>query len=636
MTLNHRRNKIASKRNRSLIEPLEDRLLMAVFTVTNTNDSGVGSLRWAISQTGTVAGLNTVAFNIQGADKTIRPTSSFSCWSPLIIDATTQPGYAGKPLVVIDGSNAGGADGFQLGGGCTLKGLDIIHFAASGSGVSLTTSTGAGGNTVQANWIGVDLNGNPAANGGHGIGVYTPNNIIGGPNQSDGNVISDNRAYGVFILGGLFGTDAHGNLVQNNTIVGDYNGVGVQSAPNQQILSNLISGSVEVSEDQFGNGNGGDGILLTGSATGITIRGNLIGTDATGSIALPNQQYGIEIQTSGNTVQGNTISGNRKAGIVFYSAGANSSVVKGNYIGTDSTGLHALANLQQGIAFASAGPNQIGSTAAGDGNVVAANVGVGIGIFPGNGENIQGNIFGAGIDGLALPNQGGDTFVSSDSQNNVIANNRGPFSTPPAAPQLQAAVSRHLQGGTAYDIPLPQTGTTGVECRMLTGGLTLVLTFDKAIASASASVTAGSGGVGTVTPSGNSIFINLANVANAQTLTVTLTNIVAADGGTAASAPVTFRVLEGDVNGNGSISAADIALIKFNSGKIVTSSNFRMDLNENGLISASDVNLCKFLAGTSAPQTATASSSVVVMSAATLVASDSSASWLKSPAGTLA
>src|SRR5260221_11603355 len=99
--LNRRRNKIAGKQNRSLIEPLEDRLLMTVFTVTNTNDSGVGSLRWAISQTGTVAGLNTVAFNIQSADKTIRPSGSLDCWSPLIIDSTTQPSYAGKPLIVI-------------------------------------------------------------------------------------------------------------------------------------------------------------------------------------------------------------------------------------------------------------------------------------------------------------------------------------------------------------------------------------------------------------------------------------------------------------------------------------------------------------------------------------------------------
>ena len=214
--LNRRRNYNCRNQSVSVIEPLEDRLLMAVFTVINTNDSGVGSLRWAISQTGTVAGLNTVAFNISSADKTIRPTSSFDLWSPAIIDATTQPGYAGKPLVTIDGSNAGSRDGFRLGGGCTLKGVDNIRFA--GSGISCTTPTGAGGNTIQADWIGIDINGNPAANAGHGIGVYTPGNIIGGPSKSDGNLIANNGAYGVFILGGLFGNNASGNLVENNAI----------------------------------------------------------------------------------------------------------------------------------------------------------------------------------------------------------------------------------------------------------------------------------------------------------------------------------------------------------------------------------------------------------------------------------
>lgn len=633
-TKKHGRDAHATRdRSLALIEPLEDRLLMAVFTVTNTNDSGVGSLRWAISQTGTVAGLNTVAFNISSADKTIRPTSSFDLWSPAIIDATTQPGYAGKPLVTIDGSNAGNNDAFRLGGGCTLKGVDIVRFA--GSGISCTTSTGAGGNTIQADWIGIDINGNAAANAGHGIGVYTPGNIIGGPSKSDGNLIANNGAYGIFILGGLFGNNASGNLVENNAIgvnvagsaaMGNYNGVGVQSSPNNSILYNLISGSREIATDS-----GGDGILLSNGANGTIIRGNLIGTDSTGTAALTNQQYGIEVQTSGNTISGNTISGNSKAGLIFYGGGATGSTVTGNYIGTDSTGTKALGNLQQGVAFSSAGANQIGGTNPGDGNIIAANIGQGIAIFPGSGEVIQGNRIGIGAGGQHLGNQlegivgygssgtviGGSTAASgniiaynvkdgigsidagADRGNNQIFGNNGQVVVAPPAPQLQTAVSRRAHAGTVYDIPLPLTGTTGVECRIVSGGMTLVLTFDKPVSSATASITAGAGNVvGIPTASGNTLSINLGNVANAQALTLSLTNIVATDGGIAPSAAVTFRVLQGDVNGNGIVSTSDVNLVKYNVGKSLDATNFRMDLNANGLVSSSDVNLAKYYVGT--------------------------------------
>ena len=647
MKSNRRRKQNLGNRPAVLIEPLEDRLLMAVFTVTNTNDSGVGSLRWAISQTGTVPGLNTVAFNITSADKTIRPTSSFDLWTPAIIDATTQPGYAGKPLVTIDGSSAGNNDAFRLGGGCTLKGVDIVRF--NGSGISCTTSTGRGGNTIQADWIGIDINGNVAANAGHGVGVYTPGNVIGGPNKGDGNLIANNGGYGVFILGGLFGNNASGNLVENNTIgvnvagnaaMGNFNGVGVQSSPNNSILYNLISGSREVQANS-----GGDGILLTNGANGTIIRGNLIGTDTTGTIAIPNQQYGIEVQTSGNTISGNTISGNTKAGLIFYAGGATGSIVTGNYIGTDSTGTKAIGNLQQGVAFANnAGANQIGGTNPGDGNVIAANVGQGIAIFPGNGEVIQGNRIGIGKGGEHLGNKlegivgygssgtiiGGATTAAgniiaynvkdgigsidagADHGNNQIFGNNGQVAAP-VGPQLLSAVSRRAQAGTAYDIPLPLTGATGVECRIVSGGVTLVLTFDKPVTSAVATITSGKGSVvGMPLAAGNTLSINLGNVGNAQTLTLGLTNIVSANGGTSPSAAVTFRILQGDVNGNGIVTTSDVALVKFNVGKALNGTNFRMDLNANGLISSSDVNLAKFYVGTVNAQARLAIATVAV------------------------
>src|SRR5258708_11896625 len=148
---------------RAALEPLEARLLMTVFTVTNTGDSGAGSLRWAMDQSNNTPGVDTIAFNIPSADKTIRLTSAlFGFYDAAIVDATTQPGYAGKPLVRIDGSFIPGTpDGIKLYGGCTLKGLSITGFG--GQGVT-TVPHNSGGNIIQYNWIGLDQNASAAGN----------------------------------------------------------------------------------------------------------------------------------------------------------------------------------------------------------------------------------------------------------------------------------------------------------------------------------------------------------------------------------------------------------------------------------------------------------------------------------------
>ncbi|NIV29343.1 MAG: 3-dehydroshikimate dehydratase, partial [Anaerolineae bacterium] len=47
-----------------------------VYTVTNTDDSGTGSLRWAIEQANTNPGTDTISFAIPGEGvQTISPTS---------------------------------------------------------------------------------------------------------------------------------------------------------------------------------------------------------------------------------------------------------------------------------------------------------------------------------------------------------------------------------------------------------------------------------------------------------------------------------------------------------------------------------------------------------------------------------
>jgi hypothetical protein len=65
--------------------------------------------------------------------------------------------------------------------------------------------------------------------------------------------------------------------------------------------------------------------------------------------------------------------------------------------------------------------------------------------------------------------------------------------------------------------------------------------------------------------------------------------------------PVVMGVLIGDVNGNASVNATDIALTKSQVGMAVNSSNFREDVNTSGTISSTDVAIVKSDVGTSLP-----------------------------------
>jgi uncharacterized protein (DUF1800 family) len=166
-----------------------------------------------------------------------------------------------------------------------------------------------------------------------------------------------------------------------------------------------------------------------------------------------------------------------------------------------------------------------------------------------------------------------------------------------AAPVLQSAATRKMHAAVPYDLGLPLSGATGIEPRDLTTGLTVVLNFDKNVQSGAATVTAGTATVASTSFAGSQMLVNLTNVANAQAVTIRAANVVPTGGGTAATANVSFRTLVGDVNGSGSVSVADVNLIKFWVGATVGLSNFRGDLNASNSVSVGDVNVVKFAVG---------------------------------------
>jgi len=168
---------------------------------------------------------------------------------------------------------------------------------------------------------------------------------------------------------------------------------------------------------------------------------------------------------------------------------------------------------------------------------------------------------------------------------------------------LTGAVSRKTQGGAGtFDINLPLSGEPGVECRSSGGNYMQVYTFDNNVVSGSAAVTSGTGNVsGSPTFSGHTMTVNLIGVTDVQRITVTLTNVTDEFSQVLPPTAVNMNVLIGDVNGNKTVNATDVALVKSRVGQTVTGSNFREDVNADGSISSSDVALTKSDVGHGVP-----------------------------------
>src|SRR3954469_2400035 len=92
-----------------------------------------------------------------------------------------------------------------------------------------------------------------------------------------------------------------------------------------------------------------------------------------------------------------------------------------------------------------------------------------------------------------------------------------------APPQLLSAVSRMTQGASSFDIQLPLSGGTGIECRNPAVGLTIVLTFDQPVVSGDASVTPGTATVNGF--SDNTMTVQLAGITDAQNVALIVSNV---------------------------------------------------------------------------------------------------------------
>ncbi|HEY4284495.1 MAG TPA: M12 family metallopeptidase [Chthoniobacterales bacterium] len=437
--------------------------------VTNTGETGVGSLRaamdYAVDNPGT-----TISFNIPTSDRangvfTIRPTGHLL---PLvvdstIIDGTTQPGYAGSPLIVLDGSQIlpeaeavpNSIPGmFMYAANCTVKGLSIERFPWVGMAFLYSDCHN---NTVRGCWFGLDYTGTASApNQFQGIQISSGanSNTIG--STTDHNVISGNAQYGIWI------SDA---TTTGNVVLGNYIGTsanGLAALPNGlgglivtgSSTNNLIGGT-SVGARNVISGNLATGVWLIG--TGVnqnTVRGNYIGLAATGNAAVPNETWGVYIRegAQNNLVADNVISGNGDEGLRIENAGTSGNVVQGNQVGTASGGSSAIGNGFAGVTiYNGATGNIIGGTTAAQRNILSGNgtVGLAFGDSGTSGNIAEGNFIGTDATGTTSVGNG---FAGVYLTNGANANQLG---------GAQPETGNLISGNAGYGVFVADPGTNG-------------------------------------------------------------------------------------------------------------------------------------------------------------------------------
>jgi Ca2+-binding RTX toxin-like protein len=282
------------------------------FKVTNTTDTtSPGSLRAAINSANAAPGADTIVFKIGSGLQTIAPTSPLpQILDFTVIDGTTQPGWAGSPLIELRGDSAGvGAVGLSIvTSGNMVRGLIINRFGDAG----IDVSDGASSNLIVGNYIGTDptgtiAEGNGTSFGGPGVRIRdgASNTTIGGTTVADRNVISGNVGHGILIRDVLSGN----NLVEGNWIGTTATGAGAL-------------------------GNGLDGVHVQGGSSNNTIGGTAAGA-------------------------GNTIAYNGGAGVLIADASANNSIRANAIFANSGKGIDLGTSLQASISRT---PNLTGGT----------------------------------------------------------------------------------------------------------------------------------------------------------------------------------------------------------------------------------------------------------------------------------
>ncbi len=428
------------------------------------------TLRAAIEQADHLAMPATITFSIGSGLQKITPATEL--WDgrvALTLDATTQPGYAGAPLIQLSGELATQTNGLRVSDGSLVRGFIIGNFDFNG----LTLQGTAGGNIVEGNYIGTDPSGTVANPNGKFsssslvipalVVVSSPNNTIGGTTVAAGNVLAGNYGDGVGILEG----GSAGNLVQGNYIGTDasgmvalgngFSGVDIDCSNKPSTIAghnNTVGGLVSGAGNVIAANRGPGVAMECTAANGNLVQGNLLGTDRTGVNGLggTTSAAGVVLwsyrsgSVTGNTVGGsapqarNIIAGNTfdgiRLGAEIITTTVTGNFILGNYIGVDAHGAK-LSNRRSGIRLDSGaegniiGGTRAGTACSGPSNVISGNWQDGITLSAAKNNQVLGNCIGVAPDGVTPDGNGqSGTYagvrIDQGSQHNTIGGDRTP------------------------------------------------------------------------------------------------------------------------------------------------------------------------------------------------------------------
>lgn len=242
------------------------------------------------------------------------------------------------------------------------------------------------------------------------------------------------------------------------------------------------------------SGNGTDGIRISNTVN-QKVSGNYIGTDATGTISVQNENYGIQVQGNVNGLligtdsdgdddeeERNLISGNSSGFRFLSSAIGSGNVIAGNYIGTDVSGNNALRNRYVGMSITGDLTNMvIGTNADGvrdviERNVISGNGTDGIRIDGADGVRVSGNYIGVGADGVTtIPNESRGIIIATSTSDCIIGY------SPLYANSSAAEVGNVIRGNDDSGIAHSGVGTQNRYSRNSYGynsGLAIDLDYD--------------------------------------------------------------------------------------------------------------------------------------------------------------
>lgn len=332
--------------------------------------------------------------------------------------------------------------------GGTVEGARNV-IVGNGTSKAVKIDPWTSGNRFQGNYLGTDATGMTAAGSSEslsGIILGGIGNTVGGTAAAARNLIvgagNGQYGYGISVVGVPGATQ--GLVIQGNWFGLDKTGTGrigtwqrgvhIGYETESITLGGAVSGAGNViagasfcgvilqgkDEDTDTQGNGGSHV----------VQGNFIGTDATGTVAIPNR-YGMLITYSpGNLVGGagvaarNVISGNSSDGIHIVGETATRNAIRGNYIGVDATGGKALAQPGWGVYVESSPSNTIGGCSRAARNVISCNGqgNVRIQNVESTGNKVQGNALGTTANGTGDPGAAGywGVLIAGGASNNFI------------------------------------------------------------------------------------------------------------------------------------------------------------------------------------------------------------------------